>query len=92
MARVHVYVDGFNLYYRARRPDIDSDHTEPIRLVREELGLRVGVLCPGDQPSTVLCQHATFIKRIRKKHLRACQFPDTLTDANGTIHKPTTWD
>ncbi len=69
----------------------DSDLVEPMRLVTEELKLPVGLLNPQKNPSFHLKQHAHFIKQIRPGVLRASQFLPTLTDANGTFHKPAIW-
>jgi hypothetical protein len=33
----------------------------------------------------------TFFKQIRESALRQSQFPATLTDATGVIHKPPGW-
>jgi len=68
----------------------DSDLVEPIKVVRQELGLRIGVVITD--PATVRSKlPADFTRRIREKQLRACQFPATLTDRVGTIHKPLGW-
>jgi uncharacterized LabA/DUF88 family protein len=70
----------------------DSDLLEPIRIVRRELKLEVGILNPHNQtPSRVLLQHAAFVKQIRAGALRASQFPDELTDDKGPFRKPRTW-
>ena len=36
-------------------------------------------------------ESSTFQRHIRKRTLADCQFPDTLTDAVGTITKPPEW-
>jgi hypothetical protein len=69
----------------------DSDLLEPIRIVRHEFGLPVGIASPHPQPSQVLQKQATFVRSIRTGTLRTCQFPATLTDAVGTFTKPPTW-
>lgn len=69
----------------------DSDLAEPIRLVRNELGLRVGIVNPRRSVAFDLQGIADFYKSIREGALRDSQFPATLIDANGTITKPTTW-
>jgi len=70
----------------------DSDLQEPIRIVREELALEVGILNPHRHtPSRVLTKYASFIKQIREGPLRASQFPVTLKDGNGKFHKPAAW-
>ncbi len=67
----------------------DSDLPEPVLVVRNRLGRRVGILNPHKQhPSIQLSKAATFIKQIRTGVLAASQFPSTLTDATGTFHRP----
>lgn len=43
----------------------DSDLAEPVRIVRQELNLPVGILSPHQQHSVELKRLATFVKRIR---------------------------
>lgn len=69
----------------------DSDLLEPIRIVRGQLGKKVGILNPHPNPSRALLPHIDFIKQIRAGVLRASQFPETLSDATGTFTKPARW-
>ena len=69
----------------------DSDLLEPIRIVRHELGLTVGLLNPGKKKSLALLPHVDFIKEIRRGVLNASQFPDVLQDVKGKFKKPPTW-
>ncbi len=72
----------------------DSDLTEPIRIVRHELGKVVGVINPhppNKRSRALLSCKPTFFKQIRRGALAASQFPETLTDATGTITKPAGW-
>jgi len=70
----------------------DSDLLEPIRIVRHQLGLVVGILNPHRHTaSRVLSKHASFIKQIREGPLRSSQFPQRLQDTNGEFHKPADW-
>jgi hypothetical protein len=69
----------------------DSDLLEPLKIVRCEYGLPVGVLNPHKRPSRSLHAHATFFKSIRAGVLAASQFPVQLQDAHGTITKPAGW-
>jgi len=73
----------------------DSDLAEPVRIVSQELGLKVGVLSPtarsGRRPSRELIKDATFTKRIRDNILKASQFPNPLRDSKGLIYKPSSW-
>ncbi len=69
----------------------DSDLLEPIRIVREQLGKKVGILNPHKNPSRALLPHLDFIKQIRAGVLQASQFPDAMTDATGAFTKPAVW-
>lgn len=71
----------------------DSDLREPVRIARHELGLTVGVVNPHlpAHRSRELSEHADFFKQLRRSALKACLFPDELTDAKGSFKKPLTW-
>jgi hypothetical protein len=69
----------------------DSDLVLPIKIVRDDLRLPVGLLNPHDYFSVALSKVAVFKKSIRKGVLEAAQFEDELQDADGTITKPSTW-
>ncbi|MBS1769279.1 MAG: NYN domain-containing protein [Acidobacteria bacterium] len=69
----------------------DSDLLEPLKIVKYELGLPVGIVNPQKHPSFHLKQHATFIKTLRQGVVKASQFATTLNDAHGTFHKPEKW-
>jgi hypothetical protein len=69
----------------------DSDLLEPIKLVRQELRKKVGILNPHPNPSRALLPHIDFIKQIRAGVLAASQFPSTLTDKHGIFTKPAAW-
>jgi uncharacterized LabA/DUF88 family protein len=69
----------------------DSDLLEPIKIVRTELGLQVGIINPQKKPSVVLQKYASFIASIRSGVLAASQFPDEMTDSVGTFRKPAVW-
>jgi uncharacterized LabA/DUF88 family protein len=73
----------------------DSDLAEPMRIVRDELSLVVGLISPTTKkdrhPSQQLTKYATFIKSVRASALRKSQFAVTLKDINGTITKPKDW-
>jgi hypothetical protein len=88
---VHLVRDAFEKAFEAAvLVTNDSDLAEPVRIVRG-LGYPVGILNPHEHHSSVLKQHATFLKRIRQADLIASQFPKNMTDAKGTFHKPTSW-
>lgn len=69
----------------------NSDLLEPLKIVRYELNLPVGVINPQKKASRVLSKHASFIKPIRTWALKKSQFPPMLVDANGMFHKPASW-
>lgn len=69
----------------------DSDLLEPIKIVRNALGKKVGVLNPQKNPSRAILPHIDFIKQIRTGALQASQFPNQLTDKHGIFSKPATW-
>ena len=73
----------------------DSDLALPIGMVRDRLGLPVGVVNPNTSSNAItpreLSDAATFLRRLRVSTLRDCQFPAELNDAAGTIFKPAEW-
>lgn len=73
----------------------DSDLAEPIRIVRNELRLKIGLISPtylnDRHPSRQLAMHADFIKRIRKGVLQDSLLPDPVSSSQGPIHKPLGW-
>jgi len=88
----HLLHDGFlKLFEAAVIVTNDSDLTEPVRVVRQVLNMPIGILNPHDRDSKTLQQYATFVKRIRQKHLIDSQFPNKLTDGKGEFHKPSDW-
>ncbi|KAB8143473.1 NYN domain-containing protein [Chloroflexia bacterium SDU3-3] len=89
----HLLKDGFmGEYDAAILITNDSDLVEPIKVIRKDLGLVVGVLNPNPRhPSVELGKHASFQKPIRQGALASSQFDDTLADANGTFNKPSSW-
>jgi len=69
----------------------DSDLVQPIRIIRENLGLAVGVLNPCNQPATGLRNAASFYRVLRNSAPPKCQFPDTMRDSRGEFFKPPEW-
>lgn len=70
----------------------DSDLVEPIRIVVQEAGKRVGLLVPVKYPTQSLMNVSSFYLRIRTGHLRQSQFPDLIELPDGrTITRPLTW-
>lgn len=87
-------IDGFNGdYEQAVIVSNDSDLASPMRYVRDELKRKVTVVNPDNSNYTHrdLVESATYIKRLRKSHLRRSQFPPAMNDAQGQIIKPTGW-
>ena len=89
----HLINDGHKKSYEAAIIiSNDSDLVEPVKIVRSELKIPVGVLNPiPDKPSHELRKYATFVKPIRKGVLSASQFPPVLNDSVGTFYKPSSW-
>lgn len=90
----HLIVDAYkDLYDEAWVMTNDSDLCEPIKLVRKELGLFVGVINPHHflKNSRSLANASSDFIQINLGDLQNAQFPDTFKDTKGTITKPTTW-
>lgn len=88
----HLLQDGFlKLYDVAVIISNDSDLREPVRIVNQVLKLPIGIINPHATHSRELQEYATFVKRVRPSDAAVCQFPDKLTDANGTFGKPRAW-
>jgi uncharacterized LabA/DUF88 family protein len=88
----HLLFDGFKGNYQAAVVITnDSDLLEPIRIVKEELKMVVGIMNPHAVPSRALIKHASFVKQIRRGVLSVSQFPSELRDDKGIFRKPTTW-
>lgn len=69
----------------------DTDFVEPIKIIRDRFGIKVGVLSPFTKVSWPLRNVATFYRPIRRGLLGQCQFPTVLTDAQGTVTIPSDW-
>lgn len=70
----------------------DSDLVEPIKIVKNDLKKIVGVVSPHKKMSFHLKKEASFVRKsIRKNVLWLSQFPQTLQDHHGQIHKPLGW-
>lgn len=89
----YLLLDGFKKDYEvAVVVSNDSDLTEPIRLVRHELKLAVGILNPHPNHAFELRKvPPKFHLKITAEHLAASQFPPMLQDSNGTVHRPPGW-
>jgi len=70
----------------------DADLAGAARIVREELGLVVGVVNPHPgRASMELMKHASFMKAVRPSTLRRSQFAPELNDSGGRFSKPPQW-
>jgi uncharacterized LabA/DUF88 family protein len=98
----HLLMDAFhNRFECAIVVSGDSDLVTPIRMVRDDLKLRVGVLNPQrlsgpgkrqERKSAGLNHAASFYKKgLTWGQLANSQFPERIQDANGMIHQPESW-
>ncbi|MDY0276277.1 MAG: NYN domain-containing protein [Desulfomicrobium sp.] len=88
----HLVYDGcMNKYDVAIVITKDTDLVEPIRIITQELGKKVGIICPDSALPPQLKKVSTFIKHIRIVHLAKSQFPDQIRVQNNTISKPSGW-
>jgi uncharacterized LabA/DUF88 family protein len=69
----------------------DSDLLTPIKFVRRNFSKRVGILNPHQRPSQVLLREADFLRPIRVGAVAASQFPERMSDKNGTFSRPQKW-
>ena len=92
----HLLMDGFRANYeQAVVVSNDSDFATAIGMVRNDLGLPIGVVNPNTDPKSVtprvLTDAATFTRRLRTNTLARSQFPEQLRSAVGTVTKPGSW-
>ena len=88
----HMLLDSFkNKYDCAVLVSGDSDLKTPVEMIRADFSKTIGVVNPQKVDCKVLRDAASFYKRIRESDLAASQFPDVLSDAHGTFHKPQGW-
>lgn len=69
----------------------DSDLLSPVKILREHLGKKVGILNPHLKASNVLLKNSDFYKPVCEGVLRISQFPRTLSDKHGDFEKPSSW-
>jgi uncharacterized LabA/DUF88 family protein len=70
----------------------DSDLQEPIEIVQQELGLRVGVINPQKaRHRSRSLLNVTFFKQLQERGLARSQFAPVLKDVHGPIYKPASW-
>lgn len=91
----HLLLDAFeNRYDTAIIVSNDSDLTTPIEMVVNRLGKTVITVNPyrANRQSSELRRAASrAIRQINTPVLRASQFPDTLTDPQGSFTRPRSW-
>lgn len=97
----HLIRDAFqNRFTEAMVLSNDTDLIEPIRIVTQELGKRVGLIAPrrarahqAPIPSPSLRQVASFILYLDDAHLAAAQFPPSIPRPGGAapVVKPPSW-
>lgn len=88
----YLLLDGFDDEYElAVVVSNDSDLELPIRMTRNRLGKQVGVFDPSRRKSFQLQSAASWYRPLREGPLSASQFPDTISDAQGTFRKPNSW-
>lgn len=89
---VHILNDAYkDVYDLAVLVSNDSDLSEPLRIVTQEMNKKVGILNPHKTTSNELARYAIFQKKIRSGALSACQFPFEINDQYGIIRKPSSW-
>ena len=72
----------------------DADFAGAMRSVRDELSRKVSLVSPETGNAQIpkeLQSAATYVRKLRKTHLRASQFPEQLSDQSGVILKPSGW-
>lgn len=86
-------VDGFtNKYDCAVVISNDSDLAMPLDVVRNLFGKRIGVINPRESRiSKQLQKHAHFVAKVRQGVLKDSQFPENMTDGNGSFTMPIEW-
>jgi hypothetical protein len=90
----HLLNDGWHQRYQVALVfSQDTDLIEPIRIVVQELRLKVGVVwLDGRRPNPYLAAAASFVRHIRPADLAASQFPNPINLPSGQqLFKPAGW-
>ena len=89
---VHLVRDGFlGKFDEAAILTNDTDLCEPMRIVRDDVGLPITLLTPVPVPHASLQGVATHVRHVAP-YLGPCQFPNPIIDAKGVrISKPVSW-
>ena len=69
----------------------DADLKEPLRMVRDELGMHVTVVNPGPPHKRSLDLPCSAFRQLRQAALAASQLPPTVSDSLGSFQKPPSW-
>jgi uncharacterized LabA/DUF88 family protein len=69
----------------------DSDLSEAVKIVTQELKLKVGIINPYEKFNQQLSRYATFKKKVREGQITSSQFPHSIKDSIGVIVKPQSW-
>jgi hypothetical protein len=89
---VHLVRDAFvGAFDEAAVLTNDTDLCEPMRIVKDEVGLPVTLLTPVSQPHASLVAVATSIRHVGP-YVGPCQLPRPVVGKNGVqIHPPAGW-
>ena len=90
----HLLNDGWRKRYQVALVfSQDTDLIEPIRIVAQELGLKVGLVwLDGGRPNKHLASAASFVRDLRQSDLAASQFPNPIVLSDGKeLHRPARW-
>lgn len=90
---LHVLNDAWkNSYDCAVIVSNDSDLAESLRMIKTQLGKKVGLITPGSpkrKTSFELKKHADFIRTMRESALRSSLLPNPIPGTN--LNKPASW-
>jgi uncharacterized LabA/DUF88 family protein len=83
------YTDAFDVAILLTN---DSDLVEPVRIVTQDVGKRVGLFVPVKSPTASLVAVSSFQLHLRPGLLGRAQFPDEIPLADGTsVKRPPNW-
>ena len=70
----------------------DTDLIEPMRIVTQELALKIGLVwLDGRQPDKRMTKVSSFVRHVSRADLASSQFPDPIITQSGPLHKPAGW-
>jgi hypothetical protein len=91
---IHLLNDGwYKRYDLALVLSQDTDLIEPLKMVRIDVGKKVGLIwLDGKKPNKKMADACSFVRHISPSDLAAAQFPNPIVRSDNTeIHKPATW-